>query len=1839
MLNLTTFKSTSSANGVRRYLEVSAIDHGITPEDYYIKQGGVPRELTGGLLPDLGMDQSYSAEKFEQLFKGVDANGVPLTQGKPETRRPGWDLTLSAPKSVSVAWALADDGLQKKIEAAHDKAVRETLGYIERNVNTASRGKTRKNRDGTITAHMEQAKVGAAIYRHGTSRECDPDLHSHMLIFNLAMRHDGSIVSLNTQELFQRKKELGAVYRVVLADAMRSIGFEIEKDRFAFKIKGIDADINDHFSTRRQQLEKKMADMGVDSPAASDIAAIATREPKSMVVPHVLKARWIREAEELGYTQSFITNLPNQWVRSGSEVDLTLRADFSNPPAPDTAYTSLNDLLDKATTHDSAFTEFAGRTTVLTDAQGKLSLAEAEEHIARFFGKRNRNLVLVQKDAKPFYTSKDMIRIESEFVEEAKNLDEAPAILISDQTIDEKIALFERDKDFNLSAEQVEAIRHVTNRTGRLALVQGDAGTGKSTALEVAARAWETAGLRVRPVAPMAKAAGGLKEVDAQSGTVAALIMKAKDWVNDKGETVEASDPLTNQDVIVVDEIGTIDSRTLHELVQLVSDAGAKLVGMGDIKQLQPVAAGGPFAALQKYTDIAVVNITQALRQKTERTKSMVRNILDKNPVDALSTLSAIGQFHQEADSESAVAHAISQWSQRFDLSNFESTVMITNTVNEVALLNENARDHLIDKGAISRQAGVKLEVLDSDGFSLGHKPFTEGDRITFLKNNNALGVENKLQANITQISTDPKGGHLITAETEKGNEVSFNTREYNQFDYGYAITSNGSQGMSVDHALIYVGEGVQNFHSSYVQFSRVKFDLSLVVNQASLDEFLSTIAPTEKMMKYARDIVVKQGLEPQNFAEQSFLDVRQFLNKYADNLREENTVASGSIEEQFSYLVKTMQREDIKPTTLDYSLGHPELGDTSSDGWLGKVDLSRRPRLLNATALLTKYEPDQNVIWVNRLWLPESDYKTLLGISSEKDEINKVSEKEQDSSAASEDTPPETNDSKEPVTESDLSENVELNVVDCQDVELETANDSDISGGQPNGASATTPKRKRSNKPPTDKMKWLAKKVARQLGMREPDFAKEGFDGIREFLNKHAYVLKDAKEDKEKDKKKENKGKSNKETASLVPKQVVSFTISAPHEQKEKRGLASPKSTNRAETTKVVTKIPESKGDTSHIGQKTNDSGKHHWGLSKLNATSREQTYSLKSVAPQLIPTATGQPVAHFSSEDIGPAASKTLGASLNDLAGIKEPSLVGQPGHPTQKMVNYARSLIARKELPDQKFERMTFSEVKAFIGEHAPQKQAQTSEQEATGPQLDNLNAHYPPISAPPMDMSYADSDYPPYLQDEMDDDAFSQMCEDYEEFSGHPPGPDGPPVSSDVSQETIKEKADSKAPRKPTDKMVAFATKIAKKLDLPTEPLKEQNFHQVRDFIQTHLESFNQKPSDKEQDRKAYWDLDRVQDALMDSADYYVESLISETKNLQLSKSGKVSVWGSNGSVKLNIDPGHKYFGVINDFERGIHCSLINYIAELSHENWKETVDRIARDLNLQKEDPNHHKARLSELNKKRTAEQAAKRKTAEAQEAKEKLKRIKRVQGIWSKTQPIAGTIGERYLQKIRHIPTDNFHDDIRFLSNAKDTVKDSNGNIKEYVTRPAVVFASRDKTGQITSVQQIYLDPETADKSTKAKVVKKSLGPRSGAAACVGAGDSNVVMFAEGPETGLSAAAAYPKANVYVSMGDSSNYSRLAHLADKHNTKEILLLADNDGSKSTGSWRALEKSAQALQEKGYTVKVTVPNLIKGKRKTDFNDVLKHAGLDDVRKQISRTRTLQSQQEKELGYER
>ena len=401
-----------------------------------------------------------------------------------------------------------------------------------------------------------------------------------------------------------------------------------------------------------------------------------------------------------------------------------------------------------------------------------------------------------------------------------------------------------------LSGEQADALVHVTD--GRdLEIVVGHAGTGKSAMLGVAREAWETAGYEVRGVTLSGIAAENL---ESGSGIASRTIASMEHGWH------QGRDLLTTRDVLVIDEAGMVGTRQLERVLSHAAEAGAKVVLVGDIKQLQAIEAGAAFRSIHERHGGA--EIGEVRRQREDWQRDATRDLATGRTGHALEAYRSHGMVHEAQTREQARGDLIERWDRDRQSAPGRSRIILTHTNDEVRALNEAARERMRAASDLGDEVRLTVE--------RGERRFASGDRVMFLQNERGLGVKNGTLGTIEHVSAQS-----MTVQTDDGRSVRFDLRDYNRIDHGYAATIHKAQGMTVDRAHVLATPGM-DVHGSYVALSRHRDGVDLHYGRddfASQDRLVRTLS-RDRAKDMASDY--ERADPAQNYAERRGITFRE---------------------------------------------------------------------------------------------------------------------------------------------------------------------------------------------------------------------------------------------------------------------------------------------------------------------------------------------------------------------------------------------------------------------------------------------------------------------------------------------------------------------------------------------------------------------------------------------------------------------------------------------------------------------------------------------------------------------------------------------------------------------------------------------------------------------------------------------------------------------------------------------------------------------------------------------------------------------------------------------------
>ena len=740
---------------------LSEVAHGA--EDYYTERGEVPGRWMGRGAALLGLAGEVNDGDFLAVLAGEDpATGGRLTA--PNRRRAGFDLTFSAPKSVSVLWAFASPELREAVEAAHDAAVDAAVGYLE-----TEAVRSRLERNGRV--QVVGFGLVASGFRHRTSRTGDPQVHTHVVVANQTSLGDGRWRTLDGRWLFGHARTAGYLYQAELRWQLASrCGAEWGPvaDGCA-ELTGIDPRVLREFSRRRAQV---LAGARGSSPRARQIAALDTRVAKPDLSFAELEADWRQRADRLGLDP---TQLNRRHCLSRTPAEPPVLA--LDPSVVGTELVARN----------STFARRDLLGVLASQADRGASVASIVAAAERFLVRPE--VVGVTGDRYGArYTTREQIAIETALVARAARSQRRGVGRCSELP----------PLPASLSGEQMEMVDRLTLDGDGVSVVVGVAGAGKTFALATASARWQANGYRVTGTALAARAARGLGEdADIPALTLHRLLLQLD---NRRRQ-------LDQRDVIVVDEAGMIGTRSLARLLDHADSARAKVVLVGDTRQLPEIDAGGAFAALARA--LSRVRLVENRRQVDLEHRQAIAAFRDGDIATLLGWYNRLGDLRSYPDPEAAIGGTVAEWhaSRRAG----RGTLMIALHRTEVRELNDAARAGLRLDGQIT---GLDHEIAG--------QLFAQGDRVMVMRNQ--PGAVNGDVGTVIRID-----GECVEVVLDTGRTQRFESDAIESGDLApaYAVTIHKAQGRTYDDVHVLGGTELYN-QAGYTAFTRARHTTTL---------------------------------------------------------------------------------------------------------------------------------------------------------------------------------------------------------------------------------------------------------------------------------------------------------------------------------------------------------------------------------------------------------------------------------------------------------------------------------------------------------------------------------------------------------------------------------------------------------------------------------------------------------------------------------------------------------------------------------------------------------------------------------------------------------------------------------------------------------------------------------------------------------------------------------------------------------------------------------------------------------------------------------------------------
>jgi len=753
--------------------------------EYYASRGETPMSWGGSGRSLLGLEGEVDLADYRAVF-GVGGAHDPRTGRRlVGCLRPGLELVVSPSKSVAELGVIgrAED-MHEIVDAERDA----TLDYLDRLV--AERG----GRRGRTQTRVGTGGLIWATSRHATTRAGDPQVHDHVLVANAVYMLDarGGWKGADTALLRDHLHAATAIGRMAGAARAVELGYGIVADPGpsgrlgGWAIAGIPAGVCELHSTRSSQITAAVGPEA--SYKARSVAARATRERKAEVLVEDLSARWQAELTAAGHPPEALA----AEVESASAayqltvVDLEELAGELLSPGGRLA-------------GEKTFTRGDVIIAVAPHLHG-LPLSLLDGAVETVLARRDAvGLPIVTGSREQVWAARCVLADEEAIATLAESLTGEEGPNVEERAALDAVVRLEEHLGASLSSTQHEVAVGLMTSGHRLDVVMGVAGSGKTTTLAAVREGFETAGYTVLGTATSGQAARNLGEgAGIDSRTVASVT-----WRLDHN-ALELSD----RHVLILDEGAMTSDVDLARLLAAVERSGAKLIVVGDDRQLGAIGPGGALTALAARHLEQLWALGDNLRQTNPAERAALSQLRDGDIEAAVGWYARNGRVHPVPDRRRAVIGMIRAWATDIDAG--RDPLLLAYRRDNVEMLNRAARDLWERSG---RLTGPEL-------IAPGGRTYRAGDRVVTL----APGPHGAwVTSQAAQVTTVDPEAQTLTAITPDGRRLHMGAEDLasDRLGYGYAITGHRAQGTTVEVAHVIDDGGGREL--AYVAMSRAR--------------------------------------------------------------------------------------------------------------------------------------------------------------------------------------------------------------------------------------------------------------------------------------------------------------------------------------------------------------------------------------------------------------------------------------------------------------------------------------------------------------------------------------------------------------------------------------------------------------------------------------------------------------------------------------------------------------------------------------------------------------------------------------------------------------------------------------------------------------------------------------------------------------------------------------------------------------------------------------------------------------------------------------------------------
>jgi conjugative transfer relaxase protein TraI len=739
--------------------------------NYYEKDSKSIRWLGNGAKA-LGIHgQRVEKEHMISLLKGILPGGTQLGRIDKDGihHRPGFDMTVTAPKSFSI---LLESGADPRLGELFDKATEWFVEEMEKEFAQA-----RHCVDGKIE-YIDTQNLVIAAFRQPNSRTNDPNSHTHLVVQNMTQCPDGKWRSLASdmdaqkgvvEQIMKHHIYGGLKFRNKLANLTKELGYSVVSDGDGlWEIEGVPEQVLTHFSKRREAIETMLEEKGWSGAKASSFVALITKLDKELIDFEQWKKDIIKECHDMGFEpQKLVESSLNPQHNRFQTLKEKIVARFYGKEhiAMNHAKEAVYVAIESVSQHQAVFDERELKKEALKHAIASNTIVDEplihkaiDEHIAQ----QNLYQAMHPYTQKRLLTTPWQLTLESEAIQRIENGKGAIDAICSQQTVRDFIKEKEQNMEFALSPSQKKAMTVFLTATDRFIAIQGYAGTGKTTMLRLTRELASRQGYELRGITAGSAAAN---ELHHKGG------LNASTFARELGRLHNQQQDLSKT-IFVVDEASMLSNPQGHKIIKLAELYNTQLKIIGDKAQLPSPSSGKFFSVIQDY-GIQTVAMTDNLRQTNPELKESAIHASLGEIYDAVEKLSHV----ETRDTYlKRVEYLAGQWLS-LTAEERQNTLCFAPTHRNRKDITLIIRDALIKEGALTGNVHPQLILKERNLTSIKLRKaayYVKNDVIRFNKTMVRHNIKAGEYLTVDQVSNKHKQNNTLSLKRENGQTLTF---------------------------------------------------------------------------------------------------------------------------------------------------------------------------------------------------------------------------------------------------------------------------------------------------------------------------------------------------------------------------------------------------------------------------------------------------------------------------------------------------------------------------------------------------------------------------------------------------------------------------------------------------------------------------------------------------------------------------------------------------------------------------------------------------------------------------------------------------------------------------------------------------------------------------------------------------------------------------------------------------------------------------------------------------------------------------------------------------------